>query len=402
MDQIREQPANTGSPSKMSASKMMDVSGTPLRASEPGRSGEDVAHIAIRLGLLALLIYWSFILLQPFIPILAWSVILTVALYPAFVWLSVHLGHRPRIAAAALTIIVLAVFLGPATWLGLGLVDGLVSVSNQLTSGDLTIPAPPDHIRDWPLVGTTLHDFWQMASDNLQAALHQLAPYLKPLAGPVLAIAGSAGTGTIKFLAGAVAAGFLFPSGPQLMASIRNMLAHIVRQRSTEFLALAGATIRTVAQGVIGIAVLQALLAGIVLKIVGVPHANVLAFAVLVLAIIQIGSAPILIPVVIWVWSARDVGAAVLITIILTLVGLSDNALKPLLMGRGLSTPVLVIFVGVLGGTLAHGMLGLFVGPIVLAVAWELLMAWGREEQVVAVTSAPDAAKQETSTRSFN
>jgi predicted PurR-regulated permease PerM len=126
---------------------------------------------------------------------------------------------------------------------------------------------------------------------------------------------------------------------------------------------------------------LQALFAGIVLKIAGVPHAGVLAFAVLVLAIIQIGSTPILIPVAIWVWTVKDVGTAVLITIFLVLVGISDNALKPLLMGRGLSTPILVIFIGVLGGTLAHGIVGLFVGPIVLAVVWELLMAWSREER---------------------
>jgi predicted PurR-regulated permease PerM len=158
------------------------------------------------------------------------------------------------------------------------------------------------------------------------------------------------------------------------------MLTRIVPQQSADFLALAGATIRTVAQGVIGIAVLQSLLAGIGLKIAGVPHAGVLAFAVLVLGIVQIGSAPILLPVVIWVWTAKDVGSAVLITIYLVLVGLSDNALKPLLVGRGLSTPVLVIFIGVLGGTLAHGIVGLFVGPIILAVAWELLMAWSRSD----------------------
>ena len=376
----------------------MDDRGTPSRASRSGRPGEEVIQIAIRLGLLALLIYWSFLLLKPFIPILAWSAVLAVALYPIYDWLSEHLGHRPRIAAAVMTVVVLAVFLGPATWLGFGLVDGLLSISDQLTSADLTIPPPPDSIRDWPLIGPTLHEFWKMASDNLQAALRQLAPYLKPLAGPILAIAGSAGTGTIKFLLAVVITGFLFPSGPQLVASIRTMLTRIVPQRSADFLALAGATIRTVAQGVIGIAVLQALLAGIVLKIAGVPHANVLAFAVLVLGIIQIGSAPILVPVIIWVWSVKDVGASVLITIVLALVGISDNALKPLLMGRGLSTPVLVIFIGVLGGTLAHGLLGLFVGPIVLAVAWELLMAWGREEQAAAGAGTSDGARQETPT----
>jgi predicted PurR-regulated permease PerM len=358
----------------------MDVDGTPRKPSRPGRSGEEVIKIAIRLGLLALLIYWSFVLLEPFIPVLAWSVVLTVALYPVFEWLSAHLGHRPRAAAVLSTLAELAVFLGPATWLGLGLVDGLHSISDQLTSGDLTIPAPPDGIRDFPLIGTTLHEFWQTASDNLQAALRQIAPYLKPLAGPILSIAGDAGSGTIKFLVSVVISGFLFSPGPQLVTSIRSVLLRIVPDRSADFLALAGATIRTVAQGVIGIAVLQALLAGIVLTIAGVPHAGVLAFAVLILGIIQIGASPILIPVAIWVWTVRDVGAAVLITIFLVLVGISDNALKPLLMGRGLSTPVLVIFIGVLGGTLAHGIVGLFVGPIVLAVAWELLTAWVREE----------------------
>jgi len=357
----------------------MDARQTPLQTSRPDQSGEAVIQVAIRLSLLALLIYWSFILLRPFIPVLAWSVVLTVALFPAYEWLSAHLGHRPRIAAAITTIVVLAVFLGPATWLGLGLVDGLRSISDQFTSGDLGIPTPPDRIRDWPVIGAPLHDIWETASGNLDAAFRQIAPHLKPLAGPILAIAGSASTGTLKFIASVLISGFLFPSGPRLVATVRNVVARIVPERSADFLTLAGATIRTVAQGVIGIAVLQSLLAGIGLKIAGVPHAGVLAFGVLVLGIVQIGSAPILLPVIIWIWMVKDVGAAVLITIYLVLVGISDNVLRPLLMGRGLSTPVLVIFIGVLGGTLAHGIVGLFVGPIVLAVAWELMMAWVNE-----------------------
>src|ERR1700723_962150 len=346
------------------------------------RSGDAVTQIAIRLGLLAALIYWSFILLRPFLPILVWSVVLAVALYPVFDWLSSHLGHRPRTAATLTTLIVLAVFLAPATWLGIGLVDRLRDISDQLTSGELVLPAPPDSVRDWPLIGNQFYEFWSNASINLQATLRDIAPYLKPLAVPILAIAGSAGTGTIKFILSVILAGFLFAPGPRLAATIRNNLVRIVPERSKDFMALAGATIRTVAQGVIGVAVLQSLLAGIGLKIAGVPHAGVLAFAVLVLGIVQIGSAPILLPVIIWVWTAKDLGSAVLITIYLVLVGLSDNALKPLLMARGMSTPVLVIFMGVLGGTLAHGIVGLFVGPIILAVAWELLIAWSRDEPV--------------------
>lgn len=371
----------------------MDIDEKPATALRQNRSREEVTQIAIRLGLLALLIYWSFVLMRPFIPILAWSVMLAVALFPAFDWLSSHLGYRPRVAAVLTTLIVLAVFLGPATWLGIGLVDGLRSVSDHLTSGDLVIPSPPEGVRGWPLIGPQLYELWSKASDNLATTLREIAPHLKPFAGPILSIAGSAGTGTIKFLLSVIVAGFLFPSGLRLVAATRNMLAHIVPEQSKDFMALAGATIRTVAQGVIGVAILQSLLAGIVLKIAGVPNAGVLAFAILVLGIVQIGSLPILLPVIIWVWTARDVGAAVLITIFLVLVGISDNLLKPILMGRGLSTPVLVIFIGVMGGTLAHGIVGLFIGPIILAVAWELLMAWGREEPAVPASSGGEIRK---------
>jgi predicted PurR-regulated permease PerM len=358
----------------------MDVGETPAEA-RLARTSEQVIQIAIRLALLVGLIYWSFILLSPFIPILLWSVVLAVALYPVYEWLRVHLGDRPRIAALLITLAVLAVFLGPAAWLGIGLVEGLRNVTDQLTSGSLTIPTPPDSVKNWPVIGATLHEYWQMASVNLESVFRELAPYLKPLAGPVLVIAGSAGTGTLMFLASVVISGFLYPYGPSLVAASGRALTRIVADRSESFLALAGATIRTVLQGVIGVAAIQALLAGVVLKIAGVPNASVLAFVILVLGIIQIGSLPILLPVVIWVWMVKDVGPAVLITIFLVIVGLSDNALKPLFMGRGLSTPVLVIFIGVIGGTLAHGIVGLFIGPIILAVAWEVMMAWiGRED----------------------
>jgi predicted PurR-regulated permease PerM len=361
---------------------------TEARQTRHARTSEEVIQIAIRLALLAGLIYWSFILLSPFIPILLWSVVLAVALYPVYDWLSEHLGNRPGIAALLVTLAVLAVFLGPAAWLGIGLVEGLRNVSDQLTSGNLTIPTPPDSVKNWPVVGETLHEYWQMASVNLASAFRQIAPVLKPLAGPVLAIAGSVGTGTLMFLASVVISGFLFPYGPPLVAASNRALTRIVADRSESFLGLAGATIRTVLQGVIGVAVIQALLAGVVLKIAGVPNASVLAFVILVLGIIQIGSLPILLPVVIWVWMVKDVGPAVLITIFLAIVGISDNALKPLFMGRGLSTPVLVIFIGVIGGTLAHGIVGLFIGPIILAVAWEVMMAWIGRDEVIPI---PDA-----------
>jgi len=261
----------------------------------------------------------------------------------------------------------------------------------------LAIPSPPEGVKAWPVVGAPISELGDQASTNLRAALKEFAPHLKPLAGPVLAFAGSASLGTLKFVASVVLSGFLFHYGPGLVAAIKRIQARLVTQRSQDFVALAGLTIRTIAQGVIGVAVLQSLLAGIGLKLAGVPHAGVLAFLVLILAILQIGSAVVLIPVIIWIWATKDFALALPLTIYLLVVGLADNILKPILMGRGLNTPMLVIFIGVLGGMLAHGILGLFVGPIILAVTWELMMAWIREERTdAAATGAEPSTKKVT------
>lgn len=365
----------------------------PLKTFRQIRSGEDVIHLAVRLGLLAFLVYWSFILVQPFVPILAWSAVLAVALYPAFEWLSNRLGGRPKLAAIIITALCLGIIIGPVAWLGVGLIDNLMELSEQFGSGSFVIPAPPAGLGDWPVIGRPLHDLWSTASNNLEAAFRQLAPYLKPVAGYLLAFAGGLGLGTLKFLLSVILAGFLFPSGPRLVSASRGFLSHVVAQRSGEFLGLAGATIRSVSQGVIGIAIFQALLIGFALKLAGVPHASILSFAVLIFGILQIGSLVILLPVVIWIWSAKDFAIALPMTVFLALAGVSDNVLKPLLMGRGLTTPMPVIFIGLIGGTLAHGIVGLFVGPIILAVAWELMTAWIREDKVAPADTGSPASK---------
>lgn len=347
-------------------------------------SGNDIIQLAIRLGLLAVLIYWTVVLVRPFLPIMAWSVVLTVALYPVFSWLANCLGGRPRLAAAILTAVNLGIVIGPAAWLGLSAVEGARELAGQLAAGTLVLPLPSEGIRDWPLVGPPLHDIWTSASANLREGLSEVAPYLKPLAGTVLTLVGDAGMGALMFLVSVVVAGVLFPHGLKLAAASKRFLAHVVPEQSEHFLALAAVTIRSVSQGVIGIAILQALLAGTAFKLAGIPGAGLLAFAVLLLAIVQIGASLVLLPVIVWLWATQDAATALLFTVVLVAVGLLDNVLKPLVMGRGLTTPALVIFIGVIGGTLAHGIVGLFLGPIVLAVAWELMAAWARQEEQAA------------------
>ena len=346
---------------------------------------DDVIQLVIRLALLGLLVVWTFLIIKPFVPILTWSAVLAVAFYPAFSWLAKQLGGRPRTAATILALVMLGIVIGPAAWLGVSAIEGIRDIASQIGTGDLVLQDAPEQIRSWPLIGPQLFDLWTLAYTNVRARLREVTPYLKPLAGIMLSFAGSAGIGTLQFLLSVLVAGFLFPYGPQLAGAIRSFLRRIVPEQSEHFMELSGATIRAVSQGVIGVAIIQALLAGIGFKLAAIPSAGLLAIIVLLLSIVQIGAAIVLIPVVIWIWMTKDVTSALPLTAFLVVVGVLDNILKPLVMGRGLTTPTLVILIGVIGGTLAHGIIGLFIGPIILAVAWELAAAWIRIERVAPV-----------------
>jgi len=340
-----------------------------------------IVELALRLGALALLIYVAVTLVQPFIAVAIWSIVIAVALSPAYERLAHLLGGRRRLAAALMTIAFLLVIIGPATWLALGLIDSLRVISGEFDLAALTPPAPPPAIKAWPLIGVPIYQFWDLASTNLGGALAKVAPYLKPLGTILLGVAADAGTGMIKFFAAIFVAGFLFAPAPGLVDAVRTFARRLLSERGEEFVALAGATIRAVSRGVIGVSVLQALLAGIGLVVAGVPSASLITSAVLILGIIQIGPSVVLVPLVIWSWFSMETAAALVFTVYMIPVNLMDNVLRPLVMGRGLQTPMLVILVGVIGGTLAYGITGLFLGPIVLAVIWELTATWIKEQE---------------------
>jgi predicted PurR-regulated permease PerM len=348
-------------------------------------SGSDqtttIVELAIRLGVLALLLYCSFLLVEPFISIVIWSAVLAVALYPVFEWISFRLGGRRRLAAVLTTILSLLIIIGPATWLALGLIDSLRVISDQLDPSMLTIPPPPNSVKQWPLIGDPIYQFWELASTNFSAALAKIIPQLKPLGSRLLRIGADTGLGIVKFLVSIIIAGFLFSPAPAIVDVVKRFARRLNPARGEEFADQAAATIRAVSRGVIGISVLQALLAGIGLMGAGIPQASLITFGVLIFGIIQIGPSVILIPVIIWSWTLLDTTSALLFTAYMVPVNLLDNVLRPIVMGRGLKTPMLVILVGVIGGTLAYGITGLFLGPIVLAVIWELLGAWIRDTE---------------------
>ena len=341
-------------------------------------SNEELVVLVVRVVCLGLLGYWSLILIRPFLTIIVWSIIIAVALYPIFDWLSAKLyGHR-ALAAIAITVFTFLVMLGPATWLALSLAETVRMLLARLGDGTLAIPAPSEAVKAWPLIGEKIYEIWQLASTNLRALVIEAAPHLKPLGTSLLNAAGSVGINLFKFTVALVISGFLLIPGPSLIHSIKNLLGHVAAERGEEFVDLAGATIRNVSRGIIGIAILQALLAGVGLLFAGVPAAGLFSFLVLLLGIIQIGPSVILVPLIIWSWFAMDTTTAVLFTLYMVPVNLLDNILRPL-VAKGLTTPMPVILIGVLGGTLVHGMIGLFVGPIVLSIAWQLLVVWTRD-----------------------
>jgi predicted PurR-regulated permease PerM len=353
--------------------------------------------LAVRMGCLGLLIYWSVVLVWPFLTVIAWSVVFAVALYPVFGWTAARLGGRRVLAATIITVVSLAVILGPVAWLGVSLAESVRILIGRLGDGTLALPAPPDSVKGWPLIGEKTYDIWRLASTNLKALLINASSDLRPLATSLLRVAGTAGLNLLKFLAGVAISGFLFVPGRSLVYSTKNVLRPIVSERGEGFIDLAGATIRNVSRGVIGISVLQALLAGIGLMVAGIPAAGLLSFVALVLGIIQIGPSVVLVPLVIWSWFAMDATSALIFTAYMLPVSLLDNVLRPIVMAHGLRTPMLVMLAGVIGGTLVHGLIGLFIGPVVLSITWQLLLMWTAEGEKEGVKKGTmTTATQET------
>jgi predicted PurR-regulated permease PerM len=352
-------------------------------SSDPASLSVTVTDLAIRLGLLALVCYWSLKVMAPFLTIVLWSAILTVALYPLFDWLARRLRRR-WLAATLVTLLCLVIVVGPVTWLGFSLIGSVGSLVEQLDTGRLSVPLPAETVKGWPLIGEHAYRLWTLAATNMKATLVEMAPHLRPIGAKLIGIAEGVGLGLLEFVASIVVAGFLFCPGPRLLDALRLILRRVLSDRGEETMQLAGATIRNVSRGVIGIALLQSLLAGAGFLAAGFPAAGVLAFIALLLGIVQIGPGILLIPIAAWSWTAMETMNALIFTIYMVSVGLMDNVLRPILMARGLTTPMPVIMLGVIGGTIAYGIVGLFLGPIVLSVAWALIGAWVQKSDIAA------------------
>jgi predicted PurR-regulated permease PerM len=342
----------------------------------------------IRIALVVLLAVWCFQIVKPFVLPVAWGIIIATAIFPAYRWLGRMMGGRERLAAAVLMLLGLLLLIVPSLLSVSSLVESATWLSGSLSDGSLEVPLPPESIATWPLIGEELHEFWTLAHVNLMGALKQLGPHLAPLAGGFLSAVAGAGLGILQFAISIAIAGVLLASstrGAEVAAAIATRL---VDERGPEFVALSGATVRGVAQGILGVALIQSVLCAIGLFAVGVPHASLWAALCLVVAIVQLPPLLVLLPIIFYVFATSGTTTSVLFAIWSVLASSSDTFLKPVLLARGLDLPMLVIFMGAIGGFVMSGFIGLFVGAVVLALGYKLFMAWLGEDEPVAAGSA--------------
>ena len=330
----------------------------------------------IRIGLIAVLVLYCFQIVRPFLIPVVWGVIIAVALHPNYLWLQRVLGERRTLSAVLFVVLALVLLVAPTFMLSDTLVTGVTGLAKSLSEGKLIIPMPPESVAGWPLIGQPLDKFWRLASVNLGGALVEIEPQLKVLGKWLLSAAAGAGLGILQFILAIIIAGVILhhgESGKRVSYAIARRLAE---EHGAGFIDLARATIRSVSRGILGVALLQSILAGLGFLAAGLPAAGLWAFLCLLLSVIQIGIFPITIPAIIYVFATGEPTTAVIFLIWNLMVGSLDNVLKPLLLGRGVNVPMAVIFVGAIGGFLASGIIGLFIGSVILVLGYELLLDW--------------------------
>ena len=330
----------------------------------------------IHVGIVVLLLYWCFQIGRPFLQIIVWGIIIAVAIHPGYNRLKSAMGGRGRLAATLITLLAIIILLVPTYMLSGSLINTAKTYSAQLDAGTLSVPPPSESVRSWPVIGAPLYDFWSMASDNLGAAISKITPQLKKFGMPLLSAAAGAGVGILKFVVSIIIAGVLLANDAGGGQAARAIATRLARERGTEAVELAVATVRSVTLGILGVALIQTLLASLGFLVVGVPGAGFWALLVLILAVVQLPTILVLGPIIVYVFSTSTTVVAVVFAIWCILVGISDAFLKPLLMGRGVDVPMLVIFIGAIGGFVTSGIIGLFVGAIILALGYKLFLVW--------------------------
>ena len=333
-------------------------------------------EIAVNLLLVFIVLYWCFNILKPFLTIIAWAAVIAISMFTPFQKLQSLLGGSRKLALVVFTVAGLAIVIVPTVIFVDSIVESAGNVTTAMESGEFEVTPPGENVKDWPLIGNKVYENWSSAAENFEAWLDENADLVKSVAGGLFSRAAGIGISALQFaISTLIAAGFL-ANAEKILSGIRIISRRVLGDGGEAFMKLSGATVTSVAVGVIGISFIQAFLAGVGMIAVGVPGAGMIALVLLVVCIAQLPPWLIMLPVAIWVFSVESTLIASLFAVWAVVVSFLDMVLKPIMLGRGVDAPMLVILLGAIGGLVMSGMLGLFLGAVVLALGYKLFEAW--------------------------
>lgn len=353
-----------------------------------------VFEVIFRLGIIAFLLVWGFKIILPFAQLMAGGAILAVALYPVFLKVVAKCGGKRKMVGTLFILISVAVLIVPTVLVVLESVDSVTEVAEDWQEGEIEIPPPSDNVKEWPVIGEKTHDIWSGFATNLEATAKKFAPQIKEFAGTVFGALAKSGSTLFGLVFTLIMTGVFMIIGESAASAIRGLARRIVGEDGDEFVKLATNTVRSVALGVVGTAAIQAALATVGMVLMGIPFTAVWAFLVLMLAIMQLPPILVLGPLAFYAFSTHSPVAAGIFAVWCLLVSFCDGILKPVLLGRGVDIPMLVILIGALGGMLLSGIMGLFTGAVILALIYKLFRAWMHEEGIISSPEKDEAGEE--------
>lgn len=332
-------------------------------------------YTALRISFIALIVYWSFLIIKPFVLVVVWGIIISIALYPIFRKLSKKLGNRKKLASTIITLIGVSFLLIPSVFMVKSTTNSLRKFSTQMEEGTLNIPPPKEKVAEWPIVGKSIYHIWKLSSENFEKAVEEFEPQLKKMAPKVLSSAKGLTGGIFLFMISIIIAGVLFAYADPAAKATQSIFNTLIGKQGEYFTKLSASIIRSVVQGILGVAAIQSFLGAIGMFMIGIPAAGLWTLMVFFLAIMQLPPVLILGPIAAYSFSIADTTPAIIFTVYALIVSTSDTFLKPLLLGRGVDMPMLVVLIGAIGGMILSGIIGLFIGAVVLSIAYKIFEA---------------------------
>ena len=341
-----------------------------------------IIHLALQLLSLAFLLTWCFNILAPFFTPILWSGILAVTLYPMHQKLKKRLKGKNTLAAVLITVVIFSLFLLGGSWLGIKTGSEIKTTISNYEAGKLKIPQPPESLKNWPLVGNKAHQLWGQMSVGVDSLVNKYPDEVRSLATTSISLLATTGKGLLIFAVSILISGIFLAYGNQSANFARMIFNRLINSTKFDMASIAAITIRNVVRGILGVAIIQSLCAGIGFAVAGIPYAGIWTLLCLILAIIQIGIFPIVLVTLIYIYSTGNTTTAILLTVWLIPVGFLDNILKPMMMGKGAPVPMLIIFLGSLGGFIYSGFVGLFTGAVILSLGYRLFDVWLKEAEL--------------------